>query len=189
MLAFLTSILVAIAVVFLVPPTPAPGADSAGRTPHFPMCSSATPEGTGCWISLATPPDCDFHVGHYRSEAYFSVTHLSFSWSGGCRDGAAHGRGALSALWPAFDGDVFGHYTGEFADGVMQGHWVHDFEVGGSEEGFYDDGLRQGHWVNRRSDGTVWEGRYVDGRAHGTWVRLRDGEVSHHEFRYGELVD
>ena len=187
MVDFLISILIAIAVVFLVPPTPAPGADSTAGTPHFPMCSPATPEGTGCWISLTIPQDCDFRVGYYRPGGWFDVTSVSFWWSGECRDSAAHGPGTLSAEWLESVNDL-GTFTGEFEGGVMQGHWFFDFDYGSSEEGLYEDGLRQGHWVLRHF-GTVWEGQYVDDLEHGTWGRLVDGEVSYHEYRYGEKIE
>ena len=93
------------------------------RIPHVPMCSAATPIGAKCWISFTEPPDCDFQVGSYAYDFNVQIeeTSIFYEWSGGCRDGAAHGHGTLYQHYESY-GSSDAEHTGEFVDGVMQGY-------------------------------------------------------------------
>ena len=68
-------------------------------------------------------------------------------------------------------GRKHGHWTEEFADGIVEegtfvngiqtGHWVYRYPKGDVQEGPIVGGKRNGHWVLRNADGGVQEGPFV----------------------------
>ena len=107
----------------------------------------------------------------------------SVIWSGGCRDGRAHGTG--TAEWRR-DGALRGTYVGGMRAGKLDGEGVFTGPDGETYDGQWKDGLRHGNGVWTSARGTRYAGLYAAGKAHGegtnTWA---DGSSFTGEFLEG----
>ncbi len=114
------------------------------------------------------------------------------TWSGGCKDGKASGRGVLDWI---HDGELIGTYEGEMENGRI--HGIGDLQVrarsgdgfdrmkgsfkmgepdgyvvfeganGDRFEGVFEDGDKDGFGFSEDKDGNVYEGQFEDGKPHG----------------------
>ena len=135
-------------------------------------------------------------------------------WSGGCKEGFAHGHGELAM----FEGDrKLYHFEGALSMGKIQGKGkirfmtdgdvyegafrdskIHGFghfynDDGDHYEGFHKNGLRSGYgtyWYDPESPIFKYEGEWLEGQEHGrgTWF-YRNGKKESGLFRKGTLQD
>ena len=163
-----------------------------------PECSPQ-PEGSGCWMEMASHPGC--YVWNPNPQPDETAT-----WTGECSAGFAQGPGTLT--WNHPEGSQeheasrrFGQPHGPsvvrdsegWADegshrfGKRHGAWVERTAAGAVLEGPYVDGEENGHWILRFPDGNVEEGPFVDGKREGNWVlRSADGGVHEGLYANGE---
>lgn len=106
---------------------------------------------------------------------------IAGSYSGGCKDGLAHGEGV--AKWVDeyrgmfVDGKIHGKgtyamkdghkYVGDFVDGKHHGKGTFTLTSGDKYEGDFVDGKQQGKGTYAWQNGTKYEGDFVDGKIHG----------------------
>lgn len=92
------------------------------------------------------------------------------TWSGGCKDGYAHGKG--TAEWRR-DGVLRSTYTGEMRGGRADGRGIFTRPDVGTYDGQWKDGQMHGEGRWASASGTTYEGAYASGKAHGegrnTW--------------------
>lgn len=88
----------------------------------------------------------------------------SISWTGGCQNKLAQGRGVLQWFMNGKPGD---RYEGEYRDGKENGRGVHTYAGGGRYEGEYRDGKKSGRGVRTLISGARYEGEYRDGKENG----------------------
>ena len=110
----------------------------AGDVPG-PLCSDVA-EGP-CWNEVSNRPGCYIRLS----------SHSDPSWSGGCVDGKASGRGRVELPNGAVG-------EGQISAGKLEGRWVVRYADGDVAEGPYVAGKREGRWVWRFADGQVGEG-------------------------------
>jgi hypothetical protein len=107
----------------------------------------------------------------------------TISWTGGCSNGIAQGRGVLQWLK---DGKPNERYEGEYRDGKQNGRGVYTSADGSRCECEYRDDKKDGRGVltdkNGRYEGEFRDDRH-DGRGVMTW---RDGSRYEGEFRDGK---
>ncbi len=114
----------------------------------------------GCWQAARDRAECHY----FEPKGYGSPTSIAWTWTGGCSDGKASGRGELLL------GDQ--SQTGEMSEGKRHGQWV---EV--------SDDLS--NWnLSKVLGKQIREGPYVDGRKHGLWMDYRDRDGKVREIRY-----
>ena len=163
---------------------------------NAPECS-AEPEGSACWMELASHPAC--YVWNPNPQPDETA-----AWTGECSAGFAQGPGTLT--WTNLDGSQeheanrrFGQPHGEsvirddwvhegpYVYGKRSGRWIEKTADGAVLEGPYVDGEENGHWVLTFADGQVEEGPFVDGKRNGRWVwRYPDGQVEEGPYVDGE---
>ena len=115
-------------------------------------------EGEGCWMELANQPGC----WRWNPNPQFLKT---VTWSGGCTDGKASGKG--EEVWRfRKDGETSGG-RGELRGGKTS----------------------VGHWIERLTNGEVWEGPYRNDKRHGLWVRRDSGGRDWSCWNDGERVE
>ena len=117
---------------------------AACKVALIPLCEGKT--GAGCWIETSNRPGCYLWTSNPQPEK-------TVTWSDGCVDGKASGKGKLVWRWP--EGGAWKTSSGKG-------------EVRGGK-------TLVGHWIVRYSDGEVWEGPYADGGERGLWVRRGSG--------------
>jgi hypothetical protein len=93
----------------------------------------------------------------------------SISWSGGCAEGRAEGKGAVSLSQSGFTKPI---YTGQLHGGKPHGFGIHINSLGTRYEGQWRDGLRHGRGSQRwgltsERPGDQYQGDWSDGRRHG----------------------
>ncbi len=149
-----------------------------------PKCSDirgVMPWDTVCWRYLTQPSDCQVLLLPYEFDPnnYTNTPEgEELTWSGACERGVATGQGVIT--WTLGGDTVLASHTGQFVDGVRQGHWEEEFDLhadhyGRESKGPYVDGLRHGDWVDH-SWGTgfeqydIEEGPYVKGKRSGSWL-------------------
>ncbi len=99
----------------------------------------------------------------------------SISWSGGCRDNLAQGRGVLQ--WFT-DGKPGSRVVGEDRDGLLNGRGVYVFANGSRYDGEYADDLRSGRGVFTHPDGESYDGEWRSGLPNGPGrLKRADGTV------------
>ena len=133
----------------------------------------------------------------------------SVSWSGGCADGLANGKGTATFT---NSGKQFESFTGEFSKGIAQdgpvsvgwgGGWHYDGdEVGGQFsgagvlmndakdrfEGVWVAGKMTGHGTLVRANGERYDGEWKDDLPDGQGMLTRaDGKIVKGVFHYGKL--
>ena len=122
-----------------------------------PLCTGQT--GSGCWMEYTNRRGC--YTWNPNPQTEETVT-----WSGGCVDGRASGRG--KRVWRS----------------RQQGAWKSS-----SQEGEMRAGIEHGHWILRFASGKTWEGSYVDGKLQGLWVSHGAGEPAQQCRENGKKVD
>ena len=116
----------------------------AGDVPG-PLCSDVA-EGP-CWNEVSNRPGCYIRLS----------SHSDPSWSGGCVDGKASGKGRVELP----NGTVG---EGQISAGKLEGRWVVRFADGQVGEGGYDDENKQhGLGSFRRPDGSTSEAKWRNG--------------------------
>ena len=98
---------------------------------------------------------------HIRGAADYDRQFIYSVFKGTLKDGRADGNGALVVLHTGFS------YTGQWANGVMQGRGILRLENGDKYEGDFVAGRMHGVGRYASSDGSVYIGEFHDG--------LRDG--------------
>jgi len=96
---------------------------------------------------------------------------IATEYSGGCRNGLAHGKGT------AIGRDK---YVGDFRDGELSGKGIYTWANGNRYEGDYRDGKPNGKGVYTRPSGTRYEGGWRDARRNGYGV-LTVARSEYHE--------
>lgn len=86
------------------------------------------------------------------------------SWSGGCKDGYAEGKGVLE--WRTGTGDAF-RLSATLRAGAIQGEGELRFPDGGNYTGTFRDGVPEGHGYYRDAKGNQFEGEVHAGRFSG----------------------
>jgi len=81
-----------------------------------------------------------------ETECDVKVTYLSGSYTGGCKNGFAHGKGIAQGT---------DHYEGEFSKGLPDGNGKYTWSNGIYYEGHWKDGLRDGEGKMAYGDSTV----------------------------------
>lgn len=93
-----------------------------------------------CWLRLDSKEKC------YVWQEEPLAGGATVTWSGGCEDERANGKGTLAIAW--------------------HNHWRHEAEI--VQEGELADGRKTGHWIVRHQYMTE-RGDYENGRKTGTW--------------------
>jgi hypothetical protein len=93
----------------------------------------------------------------------------SITWTGGCPDGLAQGKGVLQ--WSG-GSNADRRYEGEIRAGKIDGDGTEIFVSGGRYDGEFRDGLRNGRGVYIYADGDRYEGEWRDGRAEGHGLKI-----------------
>lgn len=92
------------------------------------------------------------------------------SWSGGCTDSRASGKGVLN--WRSSKGTQ--RFEGEMRNGNYNGRGVVTFENGNRYDGEWRDDKPSGRGVYTWTDGSVFDGEWRDAKPHGpgrmTWA-------------------
>ncbi len=88
----------------------------------------------------------------------------SVTWSGGCRNGLAQGRGSLQ--WSK-NGKKIDRFEGEFLDGKRNGQGIYSSRNGYRYEGAYRNDQRNGFGVVTYDSGARFEGQWRDNKANG----------------------
>jgi len=132
------------------------------------------------------------------------------SWSGGCADGKASGRGVLSwfkdgKLAVRFEGAMvagkaqgpvradfwlhngYAHYEGEFEDSDLHGRGVLILPDQSRAEGSFENGAVNGYVVFTRTNGASYAGQVKDNKPDGKGRQiLADKEEYYGEFKAGK---
>ena len=83
------------------------------------------------------------------------------TWSGGCQNGLAQGRGVVQAFQA---GQPFARYEGELRDGKANGRGLYTYASGNRYEGEWRDGKPNGSGtLYRRTDGETFTGTWTNG--------------------------
>ena len=126
------------------------------------ICDVKSPgNGTECWMEIANIPGCYVWNPHLN-------TRESVTWSGGCSDGLAEGKGTLTWSWwmdrrTASPLNIQHIGEGQIMNGKQEGHWViqhKGFDEGAVSEGEMVDGRRHGHWLMRYRSGETRSWQY-----------------------------
>ena len=126
------------------------------------------------WIIADNQP-CQIHNPFLDTDSTFTAT-----WSGGCVDGRASGKGQL--LWQR--GDVHGDYQGQMSSGRAHGQGVRVTSGGFRYKGEWRDGLKHGRGIETWPSGGSYDGEWRDNRRHGQGVLVTsDGDRYEGEWR------
>ena len=155
-------------------PEPPPAPEAPPR-PSRPVCDETLDgwDDPPCWLKLASHPDCHVWNTNY-------TPHKPVSWSGGCVEGSASGKGT--------------------ATGTPVWFWEHDYSCSSAEAalgycppyecvGMYVNGKREGRWTEKEAQNSVLEGPHVDGKRHGERIEHRDGKVYRHRYIHGKYQE
>ena len=105
------------------------------------------------------------------------------TWSGGCVDDKASGKGRKT--WRNRDGESI--YQGEYRDGKKHGRGTYTWPSGDRYEGEYRDGKHHGRGTYTWPSGDRYEGEYRDGKQHGRGTKTwRSGSRYEGEYRDGK---
>ena len=96
-------------------------------------------------------------------DPYFS-NGVSFEWTGGCKDGKAHGIGKATKYK---NGKFESIYEGEYKNAVREGHGKFTHADGSIKEGTFVKGQLTGKGIMRDENGNSYEGTFVNYRMHG----------------------
>ena len=99
----------------------------------------------------------------------------AISWTGGCQNNLAQGRGVLQ--WFK-DGKPGSRYEGEYRGGKMNGRGVLTLVSGASYEGEYRDDKENGQGVFTAKNGSRYVGEVRDGKPNGQGtLKLANGNT------------
>lgn len=105
---------------------------------------------------------------------------LADSYSGGCKNGLAHGEGMAKGAH---------EYRGMFADGKPHGKGAYSWQNGDRYEGDWFDGKMHGRGSLVEAGGDKYEGDWLDGKMHGRGtLTLRNGKQYEGNFADGVFV-
>ena len=113
---------------------------------------AAGAQDSGVWVRN---PASNCHVWNTSGEP-----NRSFTWSGGCENNVARGRGVLQ--WFT-NGIPSGRYVGEYADGRMNGRGVFEYTNGDVYEGEFRDDRPNGRAAFRAANGSRYSGLVRNG--------------------------
>ncbi|UCH47283.1 MAG: hypothetical protein JSU95_14490 [Betaproteobacteria bacterium] len=109
----------------------------------------------------------------------------SISWSGGCRDGFAHGNGILDWF---IGGQLEERYEGELKMGWADGEGTYVSRRGVRYKGGWKNSLQDGKGIIQNPDGSIYDGEWKEGKPHGRGAyRSPNGETVEGEWVDGEL--
>lgn len=104
------------------------------------------------------------------------------SWTGGCRDGLAEGKGVLQFY---LSGIADEKYEGEMKEGYAEGVGVQTMVDGGRYEGEFSRSRQHGEGTFYATDGSIYKGGWKNGKPHGAGTyRTPEGRVMR-----GEWID
>ncbi|QYF95216.1 energy transducer TonB [Massilia sp. PAMC28688] len=86
-------------------------------------------------------------------------------WSGGCKDGFAHGEGGLEWF---VNNELRSYYKGTLVRGRKHGHGYRKVGEGEEYEGEFVDDKREGKGAMLRRGGDSYQGQWQAGEPHGT---------------------
>ena len=113
----------------------------------------------------------------------FPVPGETITWSGGCVNGKASGKGRL--FWRNKHGT--GSQEGEYREGKRHGRGVAIWSGGGRYEGDYRDDKRHGHGTLALADGSRYEGQWRNNKYHGRGTMIwADGSRYEGEYSNGK---
>src|SRR5580704_14327012 len=92
------------------------------------------------------------------------------SWSGGCRNGLAHGPGVLQWFQ---NGKPVAQAKSWWRDGKMNGHGAVTLANGEHFKGLWKNDQRSGHGVYIYANGGRYDGEWWDGRKNGRGTEVR----------------
>ncbi len=114
------------------------------------MCAGKPSSGE-CWQEIPGQPGC--YIWNPGPEPPSSVT-----WSGGCKEGLAQGKGTARWTWDDESWETWETGTGEMVNGKPDGHWVLRTSTNARVyAGSFVDGKQVGTWIIREPDGTQTE--------------------------------
>ena len=164
----------------------APGAGRSGLPASIRADQTCFRKSVGeeCWMEIENKPGCYLWSDELRLNE-------TVTWSGGCADGLAHGRGEADWNYTLGGEQPETTASGEMRRGKSHGRWTARLSSGGViEEAHFVDGLPHGRWTFRFANGSVYEGSYVDDKRHGRWTRRdADGNVSYTCYSNDAIVD
>lgn len=100
---------------------------------------------------------------------------ITFEWTGGCKDGKAHGIGKAVKY---NHGEYESTYEGEYRNGIREGHGKFIHADGSVMEGEFVSGQLIGKGTVTTDDGHIYEGNLVNYRRHGVGkVRMANGST------------
>lgn len=119
------------------------------------MCAGQ-PEGTACWLELASHPGCYIWTQFLNSD-------VAMTWTAECAEGLAQGMGTLTKTHFR-SARMLTEHVGYLEAGMMHGQWVERAADGRVWEGPFVEHKRHGQWIFRHPDGRVEKKFYVNGR-------------------------
>mgnify|MGYP002858297218 CR=1 FL=1 len=100
---------------------------------------------------------------------------VSFVWTGGSKDGKAHGVGKAVKY---INGQYESTYEGEYQNGIMEGKGKYIHSSGSVREGNFINGQLMGRGILTADDGQFYEGEFVNYLCHGQGkVSWSDGSM------------
>jgi hypothetical protein len=111
----------------------------------------------------------------------------AITWSGGCRDGLAHGHGIVEWF---LDGAANGRYEGQLENGLIEGKGTAWYPSGSRYSGTFRNGLPEGHGTFHFPDGRRLTIEWHDGKPDGAGVLITSGgEIVHQTWKAGVRVN
>ncbi|MEM7424557.1 MAG: hypothetical protein AAF441_00570 [Pseudomonadota bacterium] len=130
----------------------------------------------GLWFALApgmNTPDAHAAEGWVKTKEgcvlwnFFPHGKPSYSWSGKCANGKAHGKGRLVIRHVVQGVLNTDRYKVEYKRGIMEGFGEIEFHNGSTYAGYFRANKKQGHGKYRWPNGVWYAGNYVDNQRHG----------------------
>ena len=107
------------------------------------------------------------------------------TWTGGCRDGFADGKGVLEWF---IGGQLEERYEGTMVGGWAEGVGTFTSRQGVRYQGEWKKSLQDGKGVSQSADGSRYEGQWRAGKPHGRGTYVSpNGESIEGEWENGEL--
>ncbi len=111
----------------------------------------------------------------------------TIEWSGGCKDGTAHGAGVLHWF---LHGDPNGRFEGNLVRGRIDGAGTAYYPSGNRYAGEFSEGVPDGAGTFHFKDGRRLVGRWSDGKPDGPGVMFSaDGAATPQMWENGKLVN
>jgi len=98
------------------------------------------------------------------------------TWSGGCKEGLAEGKGVLQFFQSGIADEK---YEGAMRDGYAEGDGVQTMVDGGRYEGQFSRSRQHGEGTFYAPDGSIFKGEWKNGKPHGNGTfRTPEGRVT-----------